>query len=304
MNPAIAMPQVIVPTQPRRAFPNEPATKAVVWKAVSGVVYANGFDLPQVHWGLQFETMYRLRNAIKYAVECRATKPMLRQVIEGIVKRVETDAMRSMNDKVKKNRRDMLQATRDDKFVRDVLAGIPDFAVYLRTLTDDASDAADANEAAVGFADEPRRAVVTRSRAAAAPAVVEVDEEELVGGALPENDEFDADAADEKSGAGVVDEERKIPPLPRIPSTRPVKGETIPKGKVTIGRATSPNKEQEMEERMKAQEAMMTQLMQGQQQMMNQLANMQISRAAPAPERADPAPERADPAPERADNLD
>jgi len=292
--------RVIIPAQPRGAISNKPETKAAVWRFVRGVIDTHGFNLPEVHWGLQFETMYRLRNAIKYAVACRATKKMIRQICVGIVEQVD-QAVRGMNEKVKKNRRNTLKATRDDKFVRDVLAGIVDLDEYLRNAEEDASDADDDDDASGDDDDDkeeqelkaPRRAAVRvvaprraaaravapRSRAAA-PVVVEDEAEELAGGAYPEDDqESGADAADEGSAVGVedmdVDEERKVP---AVPSTRPVNGRMIPRGNVSIVQATSPD-EQGIEERLKAhQEAMMERFME---RMMNQLGNMHISRPAP-----------------------
>jgi hypothetical protein len=114
-----ARPAVIIPTVPRDEKRNKKSTKAAVWAFIKT---ERPQESPSLHWGLQFETMYRIKNAVEYAKSCNATKPMIQTIMTEIA---ETDEdIQQLADKTKKLRRDALMATQDDQFVRDVLDGI------------------------------------------------------------------------------------------------------------------------------------------------------------------------------------
>ena len=114
-----ARPAVIIPTVPRDEKRNKKSTKAAVWAFIKT---ERPQESPLLHWGLQFETMYRIKNAVEYAKSCNATKPMIQTIMTEIAKTDED--IQQLADKTKKLRRDALMATQDDQFVRDVLDGI------------------------------------------------------------------------------------------------------------------------------------------------------------------------------------
>jgi hypothetical protein len=217
-----ARPAVIIPTVPRDEKRNKKSTKAAVWAFIKT---ERPQESPSLHWGLQFETMYRIKNAVEYAKSCNATKPMIQTIMTEIA---ETDEdIQQLADKTKKLRRDALMATQDDQFVRDVLDGIessPQSEAAEDEAEEEAVPAAVVESKAAARAPKvpvaPKAAtarapvVVVESKAAApkaaARAPVVVVESKAAAPEVVEVD--DEDAMDEDFGALIADFNVPAPP--------------------------------------------------------------------------------------------